>query len=108
MVGFLVALIAAVLAAVFWFQAQSASSAVKGLKAEADAARKEADALRAELRDAQAESKARSQQILDLREKLNDARKRTQQSPQKQRSAREAELEEDRSEEHTSELQSLA
>jgi hypothetical protein len=33
--------------------------------------------------------------MLDLREKLNDARKRTQQSPQKQRSAREAELEED-------------
>jgi hypothetical protein len=95
MVGFLVALIAAVLAAVFWFQAQSASSAVKGLKAESDAARKEADELRAELRDAQAESKTRSQQILDLREKLNDARKRTQQSPQKQRSAREAELEED-------------
>jgi len=95
MVGFLVAIIAAVLAAVFWFQAQSASSAVKGLKAESDAARKEAEELRAQLRDAQAESKSRSQQILDLREKLNDARKRTQQSPQKQRSAREAELEED-------------
>src|SRR4051812_13646459 len=95
MVGFLVALIAAVLAAVFWFQAQSAASSVNGLKAESDAARKEADELRAQLRDAQAESKARSQQILDFREKLNDARKRTQQSPQKQRSAREAELEED-------------
>jgi chromosome segregation ATPase len=95
MVGFLIALVAAVLAAVFWFQAQSASSAVAGLKAESDAARKEAEELRAQLRDAQAESKARSQQILDLREKLNDARKRTQQSPQKQRSAREAELEED-------------
>jgi hypothetical protein len=95
MVGFLFALVAAVLAAVFWFQAQSASSAVKGLKAESDAARKEADELRAQLRDAQAESKTRSQQILDLREKLNDARKRTQQSPQKQRSAHEAELEED-------------
>jgi chromosome segregation ATPase len=95
MVGFLIALVAAVLAAVFWFQAQSASSAVKGLKAESDSARKEAEELRGHLRDAQAESKARSQQILDLREKLNDARKRTQQSPQKQRSAREAELEED-------------
>ena len=95
MVGFLVALVAAVLAAVFWFQAQSASSAVKGLKAESDAARKEAEELRAQLRDALAESKGRSQQILDLRDKLNDARKRTQQSPQKQRSAREAELEED-------------
>src|SRR5204863_2935186 len=68
MVGFLVALIAAVLAAVFWFQAQSASSAVKGLKAESDAARKEAEELRAQLRDALAESKGRSQQILDLRD----------------------------------------
>ena len=95
MVGFLVALIAAVLAAVFWFQAQSAASAVKGLKAESDAARKEADELRALLRDAQAESKGRSQQILELREKLNDARKRTQQSPQKQRGAHETELEAD-------------
>jgi hypothetical protein len=95
MVGFFIAVVAAVLAAVFWFQSQSAASAVKGLRAEADAARKEAEDLRAQLRDAQAESKARSQQMLDLREKLNDARKRTQQSPQKQRSAREAELEED-------------
>src|SRR5256885_15357891 len=95
MVGFLIALVAAVLAAVFWFQAQSASSAVAGLKAESDAARKDADEARAQLRDVQVESKARSQQMLDLREKLNDARKRTQQSPQKQRSAREAELEED-------------
>jgi len=95
MVGILIAIVAAVLAAVFWFQAQSASSSVLGLKAESDAARKEAEELRAQLRDAQAESKSRSQQILDLREKLNDARKRTQQTPQKQRSAREAELEED-------------
>ncbi|MFL5404890.1 MAG: hypothetical protein ACJ79O_03430 [Myxococcales bacterium] len=95
MVGFFIAIVAAVLAAVFWFQAQSAASAVKGLRAEADAARKEAEDLRAQLRDAQAESKTRSQQMLDLREKLNEARKRTQQSPQKQRSAREAELEED-------------
>ncbi|MFL5451594.1 MAG: hypothetical protein ACJ78V_06780 [Myxococcales bacterium] len=95
MVGFFIAIVAAVLAAVFWFQAQSAASAVKGLRAEADAARKEAEDLRAQLRDAQAESKTRSQQMLDLREKLNEARKRTQQTPQKQRSAREAELEED-------------
>jgi chromosome segregation ATPase len=95
MVGFFIAVVAAVLAAVFWFQAQSAASAVKGLRAEADAARKEAEDLRAQLRDAQAESKTRSQQMLDLREKLNEARKRTQQLPQKQRSAREAELEED-------------
>ncbi|MFL5389217.1 MAG: hypothetical protein ACJ79C_10855 [Myxococcales bacterium] len=95
MVGFFIAIVAAVLAAVFWFQAQSAASAVKGLRAEADAARKEAEDLRTQLRDAQSESKARSQQMLDLREKLNEARKRTQQSPQKQRSAREAELEED-------------
>jgi hypothetical protein len=95
MVGFFIALVFAVLAAVFWFQAQSASSAVKALKADSDTARKEADEARAQLRDAQSESKTRSQQILDLREKLNDARKRTQQTPQKQRSAREAELEED-------------
>src|SRR3954447_17680790 len=95
MVGFFIAVVAAVLAAVFWFQAQSAASSVKGLKAESDAARKDADELRALLRDAQAESKARSQQILELREKLNDARKRTQQLPQKQRSAHEVELEED-------------
>jgi predicted nucleic acid-binding Zn-ribbon protein len=97
MVGFsiFIAIVAALLAAVFWFQSQSAAGAVKGLRAEADAARKEAEDLRAQVRDAQAESKARSQQMLDLREKLNDARKRTQQSPQKQRSAREAELEED-------------
>src|SRR5207248_1894324 len=54
MVGFLVALVAAVLAAVFWFQAQSASSAVKGLKAGAIA---EAAHLRAELERAQARSR---------------------------------------------------
>jgi DNA repair exonuclease SbcCD ATPase subunit len=95
MVGFFIALVFAVLAAIFWFQAQSASSAVKALKGDSDSARKEAEEARAQLRDAQSESKARSQQILDLREKLNEARKRTQQSPQKLRSAREAELEED-------------
>src|SRR3954464_14239061 len=95
MVGFFIAIVAAVLAAVFWFQAQSAASAVKALRAEADAARKEAEDLRAQLRDAQPAPNARPHQMLALREKLNEARKRTQQSPQKQRSAREAELEED-------------
>ena len=51
MIGFayLAAIFGVVLAVVFWFQGQSAASAVKALRDEADAARKEAEAARSDL-----------------------------------------------------------
>jgi len=95
--SFIVAVVAAVLAVVFWFQGQSAASAVKGLRGEADAAHKEAEAARAEQRKAQEELKARSAQLQETREKLIDSRKKAQEAkgPKPSRGAREAELEED-------------
>src|SRR5439155_3371978 len=94
-IAFVVAVIALILAVVFYLQGRSAAEAVTGLKAEAEAARKSADEPRAQLRDAQAEAKARSAQIVELREKLNELRKRGQEKAQPKRGAREAELEED-------------
>src|SRR5207245_6626836 len=43
-VAFVVAVVSLILAVVFWLQGRSAAEAVAGLKAEADAARKDADA----------------------------------------------------------------
>ena len=94
-IAFVVAVISIILAVVFHLQGRSAAEAVAGLKAESDAARKAADEARAQARDAQAEAKARSAQILELREKLNELRKRSQDKVQPKRGAREAELEED-------------
>jgi DNA repair exonuclease SbcCD ATPase subunit len=94
-IAFVVAVIALILAVVFYLQARSAAEAVLGLKAEADAARKATDEARAQLRDAQAEAKARSAQMVELREKMNELRKRGQDKVQPKRGAREAELEED-------------
>ena len=94
-IAFVVAVIALLLAVVFYLQGRSAAEAVTGLKAEAEAARKSADEARAQLRDAQSEAKARSAQIVELREKLNELRKRGQEKAQPKRGAREAELEED-------------
>ncbi len=94
-VAFVVAVVALILAVVFWLQGRSAAEAVVGLKAQADAARREADEARAQARDAQGEAKARSTQIIELREKLNELRKRGQEKGQPKRGAREAELEED-------------
>jgi DNA repair exonuclease SbcCD ATPase subunit len=100
MVGFafIVAVVAVVLAVVFFFQGQSAASAVKGLGEEADAARKETEAARAELRRTQEEMKLRSSQLTETREKLAEARRKGQDArggKTQPRGAREAELEED-------------
>jgi len=94
-IAFVIAVIALILAVVFYLQGRSAAEAVAGLKIEADAARKATDEARAQLRDAQAEAKARSAQMLELREKVNELRKRGQEKVQPKRGAREAELEED-------------
>lgn len=97
-IAFLIAIVAAILAVVFWFQNQSASSAVKGLKAAADEARKEAELARAEQRKAEAELKSRGAQLQETREKLNEVRRKSQEGKPKvqlARGAREAELEED-------------
>jgi hypothetical protein len=94
-VAFVVAVISLILAVVFYLQGRSAAEAVTGLKAEADAARKDADEARAQMREAQAEAKARAAQVLEAREKLNELRKRGQEKAQPRRGAREAELEED-------------
>jgi chromosome segregation ATPase len=94
-VAFVVAVVSLILAVVFWLQGRSAAEAVAGLKAEADAARKDADEARAQARDAQAEAKARSAQVLEARERLNELRKRGQDKVQPKRGAREVELEED-------------
>jgi DNA repair exonuclease SbcCD ATPase subunit len=100
MVGFafIVAVVAVVLAVVFFFQGQSAAGAVKGLGEEADAARKETEAARAELRRTQEEMKVRSSQLTETREKLAEARRKGQDArggKTQPRGAREAELEED-------------
>ena len=50
---FIVALVAAILAVVFFLQGQSAAKAVANLREDAEAARKETDAIRAELRRVQ-------------------------------------------------------
>ena len=97
-VAFVVAVIAVVLAVVFWFQGQSAASAVAGLRGELDALRKEAESARAELRKAQEELRTRSTQLQETREKLTESRKKAQEAKggkTQSRGAREAELEED-------------
>ncbi len=96
--AFIVAVVAVVLAVVFWFQGQSAAEAVKGLRESAEEARKEAETARAELRKQQEELKARSAQLQETREKLVEARKKAQEArggKAQSRGAREAELEED-------------
>jgi len=72
MVGlaFVVAVVAVVLAVVFFTQGQSAASALKALREEADAARKETEVARAELRRAQEDARTRSTQLAETREKL--------------------------------------
>ena len=94
-IAFVAAVISLIFAVVFYLQGRSAAEAVAALKAEADSARQAADQARAQARDAQAETKARSAQIVELREKLNELRKRSQEKIQPKRGAREAELEED-------------
>jgi DNA repair exonuclease SbcCD ATPase subunit len=97
-IAFIVAVVAVVLAVVFFFQGQSAAAAVKGLGEEAGAARKETEAARAELRRAQEELKLRSSQLTETREKLAEARRKGQDARSgktQPRGAREAELEED-------------
>jgi DNA repair exonuclease SbcCD ATPase subunit len=100
MVGlaFIVAVVAVVLAIVFFFQGQSAAAAVRALRDEADAARKETEAARSELRRAQDEIKARVSLLTETREKLAESRRKAQDSrggKAQPRGAREAELEED-------------
>jgi predicted nucleic acid-binding Zn-ribbon protein len=100
MVGlaFVVAVVAVVLAVVFFTQGQSAASAVKALREEVDAARKETEAARAELRRAQEEARTRSAQLAETREKLAETRRKAQEGRSGKalpRGAREAELEED-------------
>ena len=100
MVGlaFVVAVVAVVLAVVFFTQGQSAASALKALREEADAARKETEVVRAELRRAQEDARTRSTQLAETREKLAETRRKAQEGRSGKalpRGAREAELEED-------------
>src|SRR6185503_3978258 len=100
MVGlaFVVAVVALVLAVVFFLQGQTAASAVKALREEVESSRKETEAARSELRKAQEELKARATLLSETREKLAETRRKAQEGrsgrPQA-RGAREAELEED-------------
>src|SRR5438128_147054 len=100
MVGlaFVIAVVAVVLAVVFFLQGQSAAAAVKALREDAGQAHKETEAARAELRHAQEESKTRSAQLAETREKLAETRRKAQEGrsgKSQPRGAREAELEED-------------
>src|SRR3989442_13327727 len=100
MVGlaFVVAVVAVVLAVVFFTQGQSAASALKALREEADAARKETEVVRAELRRAQEDARTRSTQLAETREKLAETRRKAQEGRSDKalpRGAREAKLEED-------------
>src|SRR3989449_3368368 len=100
MVGlaFVVAVVAVVLALVFFRQGQSAASALKALREEADAARKETEVARAELRRAQEDARTRSTQLAETREKLAETRRKAQEGRSGKalpRGAREAKLEED-------------
>jgi len=75
MVGlaFVIAVVAVVLAVVFFLQGQSAAAAVKALREDAGQAHKETEAARAELRRAQEESKTRSGQLARIRELTDHA-----------------------------------
>jgi DNA repair exonuclease SbcCD ATPase subunit len=100
MVGlaFVIAVVAVVLAVVFFLQGQSAAAAVKALREDASQARKETEAARGELRRLQEEMKTRSAQLTDTREKLAETRRKAQEGrsgKSQPRGAREAELEED-------------
>jgi DNA repair exonuclease SbcCD ATPase subunit len=96
--AFIVALVAAVLAVVFFLQGQSAARAIKALREDADAARREAETARGELRRAQEESKTRAALLSETREKLAETRRKAQEGRSGKaapKGAREAELEED-------------
>ena len=100
MVGlaFVIAVVAVVLAVVFFLQGQSAAAAVKALRDDAAQARKETEGARAELRRVQEEVKMRSAQLAETREKLAETRRKAQEGRSGKshpRGAREAELEED-------------
>src|SRR5438067_3075372 len=100
MVGlaFVIAVVAVVLAVVFFLQGQSAAAAVKALRDDAAQARTENEAARAELRRAQEEIRTRSAQLAETREKLAETRRKAQEGrsgKSQPRGAREAELEED-------------
>ena len=100
MPGFLalIAIVAAVAAVFLYVQWQSAASAVSALKADADAARKEAETARGGERKIQEELKARGVQLQETREKLADLRKKSSEGKgvkAQPRGVREAELEED-------------
>jgi len=100
MVGlaFIVAVVSAVLAVVFFLQGQSAAKAVISLREDAEAAHKETEAVRGELRRAQEEMKTRAAQLAETREKLAETRRKAQEGRSGKvapRGAREAELEED-------------
>jgi len=96
--AFIVALVAAVLAVVFFLQGQSAAKAIKALREDADAARRETESVRGELRRAQEEAKTRAALLTETREKLAETRRKAQEGRSGKaapRGAREAELEED-------------
>ncbi len=93
---FLVAVLAAVAAVIFFAQSRSTGAALLALKEEQANERKSTEGERAALKEAQAELKQRSQQLVELREKLNDQKKKVEQKQKSQpRAVREAELEED-------------
>jgi hypothetical protein len=95
---FLIAVVAAVLAVIFFVQARTNGLALLAQKDGLLAARKEAEEARAQVREAQADSKAKGVQLVDLRDKLTEAKRKNQEArsgKQPSRGAREAELLED-------------
>jgi hypothetical protein len=95
---FLIAVVAAILAVIFFLQARTNGLALLAQKDGLLAARKEAEEARAQAREAQAESKAKGVQLVDLRDKLTEAKRKNQEArsgKQPSRGVREAELLED-------------
>lgn len=94
---FIVVVVAVVLAIVFFVQARSTGAALLQLRKEQDDLEKAGEGNRTKVKELEAELKAKGQHLVEAREKLADARKKSEPKRQTQQSrgAREAELEED-------------
>jgi predicted nucleic acid-binding Zn-ribbon protein len=95
---FVVALLAVVVAIVFYVQARSNGAALLQLRKEQDDLKKAGEGDRTKVKELEGELKTKGQHLVEAREKLADARKKgSEPKSQKQQSrgTREAELEED-------------